>query len=114
MTITYTTGPNGLTFHADQESRIELAGFADNYQKQLSLVLDDVTGDGLELLGDDDLAAIGALTNSEVFAEDVERDEDGVKLLDISDAYWFPNYQIQNPWDTLAATGAVTFTKTED
>ena len=103
--IAYSYLPDRLVFTADAESREELA--AADYDKQLSLVLDDVTGNGLEIVAPEE---IGALTSSEIFCHDLQRDDDGT-VTDAGGVYWFPNYQITNPWQVLADTGRVEFSR---
>jgi len=51
---------------------------------------------------------IGALTNSPMFARDVEHQDDG-KTAVHGDVWWFPNYQVENFAATLLERGQVTF-----
>ena len=53
---------------------------------------------------------IGALTDSLIFSDDVQHDDDG-KITDVGAHYWFPDYQIRSPAQDLAEYGFVIFTK---
>ena len=52
---------------------------------------------------------IGALTDSPIFGQGAQRDDDGT-LLSVENVWWFPNYQIADPAETLLETGSVAFT----
>lgn len=62
---------------------------------------------GWELIAPED---IGALTDSLIFSQDVERDDWG-KILKVGDVYWFPDYMIRSPALELARHGFVIFAK---
>ncbi len=53
---------------------------------------------------------IGALTDAPILAEVLEVDEDG-KPVEIARVWWFPQYELRNPWEDLARTGRVEFTE---
>lgn len=110
MSVTYSETPTGLLFTADTESREEIAAADNDYGVQLDLVLSDVLGNGLEMLQAEE---VGALTDSEIFALDAVRDDQGT-LTDAGRVFWFPDYMIRNPWDDLATTGSVLFHKSND
>jgi hypothetical protein len=49
------------------------------------------------------------LTNSPIIGYNCSFDfDDGNNLLE-GDCYWFPNYQIENPFETLLNKGSVIF-----
>jgi hypothetical protein len=52
---------------------------------------------------------IGALTNSPILSDCVDRDDQGL-LARVGVVYWFPNYQIESAIQTLSVTGKVIFT----
>jgi hypothetical protein len=56
---------------------------------------------------------IAALTSAPIFSDEAERDEQG-KLLAVRRVYWFPNYQIESPIQTLKEKGVVIFTGVGD
>jgi hypothetical protein len=53
-------------------------------------------------------ADVGALTDSPMFADDVDYADDGSQKV-IGNVYWFPNYQVENFADTLIRNGKVFF-----
>lgn len=63
--------------------------------------------DKLEILQPVD---IGALTSSEIIAHKVVRDNNS-DVEYAANVWWFPNYQIEDPMETLRETGEVVFTK---
>lgn len=65
---------------------------------------------GIQVLSDHDLADIGALTSAPVLALGVERDDD-YKVTNVTDTWWFPNYQVEDELETLLTKGVVVFTR---
>ena len=55
---------------------------------------------------------IGALTSSPIFSDEATFDDDG-NLKSVGRVYWFPNYQIESPVETLNEYGRVIFTGEE-
>jgi hypothetical protein len=55
---------------------------------------------------------IGALTDSLIFSDVVERDEDN-KITSCEYVWWYPNYQVTSPLDELKENGKVIFTYVE-
>ena len=55
---------------------------------------------------------ISALTDSPIIGKGVCWDEEG-DIEDVESVYWYPNYQIKNPWTELLINGEVFFTKAE-
>ena len=51
---------------------------------------------------------VAALTSSLIFSDELEWDDDG-EILTVGRVYWFPNYQIESPVETLRANGWVVF-----
>ncbi len=51
---------------------------------------------------------VGALTDSPILSESVEYDDNG-DVESIGDSWWFPNYMIEDPLETLYKTGQVIF-----
>src|SRR5690606_28563066 len=102
----YTILPSGgLRFVASNEDRSDLARAYDEggYGKAEALVIDQVIGNGLSFVAPEH---IGALTNAPIFAEGFSFDDNGKPHL-VSDAkvWWFPNYQVEDPWARLRDTG---------
>ena len=52
---------------------------------------------------------IAALTSAPIFTDEAERDDHG-QLVKVGRVYWFPNYQIESPVQTLRDKGEVVFT----
>jgi hypothetical protein len=52
---------------------------------------------------------IGALTDAPIVSDDVGYDDDGT-INHVGRVWWFPNYMVENPVETLATTGRVVFT----
>ena len=52
---------------------------------------------------------LAALTSSPIVTDDFQRDNHG-KLVKVGRVYWFPNYQIESPVETLRDAGEVEFT----
>jgi hypothetical protein len=87
----------------DRAEFIEKFG-EENPNPDISTLLDDsrYLGNGYWDLTD----RIG-LTSSPIIGYDIETDED---LNYVSgDVYWFPNYQVENPFETLLKEGFVIF-----
>jgi len=59
---------------------------------------------------------IGALTDSPIVCLDADYPDDGIGPIphDGIPVYWFPNYQVVDPWELLKNTGRVIFTKGEE
>ena len=55
---------------------------------------------------------IGALTSAPILADDYDLDENG-QPVKVKKAYWFPNYQVELPVETLCEKGEVVFTGAE-
>lgn len=55
---------------------------------------------------------VGALTDSTIFAREFDRDDEG-KLTSVGDVFWFPNYMVENPVQTMLDKGFVIFAKGE-
>lgn len=53
------------------------------------------------------------LTGAPIIGMEVERDDNG-DLEETGNVYWFPNYCIESPLETLLNTGRVVFTKAEE
>ena len=51
---------------------------------------------------------VGALTDSPLFSDETVFDEDG-DFESVGRIYWFPNYQIESPVETLYEKGEVIF-----
>jgi len=62
--------------------------------------------------------SVGGLTESPIIGKDVEFDTspDGKSCYVVKDSgvWWYPDYQIMNPWLELFTSNSVTFTKAED
>lgn len=67
-------------------------------------------GNGYELIAPEE---VGALTDSLIIGYDTDRDDQG-KLLKAPQVWWFPNYQVESPLQTLLEKGEVIFTYAED
>ncbi len=52
---------------------------------------------------------IGALTDAPILTDSAERDDEG-QLTSVGRVYWFPNYQVESPVQSLYERGRVTFT----
>jgi hypothetical protein len=52
---------------------------------------------------------IGALTESIILSDEAELDDMG-DFVNVGRCYWFPNYQVENPIETLRDKGSFTFT----
>jgi len=99
--------PDGnLRITASKELRAELGTDTELYQETFE---DAVAVDGWRTL---DPADIGALTDSPIICDDQWTvDDDGdFEVFPEAKVWWFPNYQVENPMDTLATTGEVIFT----
>jgi hypothetical protein len=53
--------------------------------------------------------AVGALTDSVIIADGVDYDPGGV-IGAVGNVWWFPNYMVEDPAETLVNTGEVIFT----
>lgn len=59
---------------------------------------------------------IGALTSAPILcnSEATNLSDDGRReFREDARIYWYPNYQVADPWEDLLTTGTVTFTKAE-
>lgn len=74
-------------------------------------LLEDHLGNGWDLLSDEDLGDIGALTSAPVLTSDVLRNDDDGHITEIGDVYWFPNYAVTDEVGELYKTGEVVFDK---
>lgn len=107
----YKEMPNGdLRFAASVSDREDLAqAYADGgYPKAEALVVDSVIGNGLEFVAPEN---IGALTNAPIFSDGFWHRDNGQPMLH-KDAkvWWFPDYQVIDPWARLRDLGYVDFT----
>src|SRR4051812_18821518 len=53
--------------------------------------------------------AIGALTDAPILTDDLSVEDDGTPVV-LGRVWWFPNYQVEDPAETLANEGRVVFT----
>jgi hypothetical protein len=61
-----------------------------------------------------DLTGEVGLTDSPIIAYNVSRNDEGdLEIHDDSEIYYFSNYMIENPWETLHTTGKVVFQKVD-
>lgn len=92
------------------DERLEILAL-DGYYDRQEYVMDGL-GQGWEMVRPEEL---GALTDSPIIArsEDLIRDTDTNELIGIADSatgiWWFPDYQVQDPWEALARDGEVVF-----
>jgi hypothetical protein len=89
----------------DKEAFIESYGEENPYPEICDLLEDS------HYLGNNyfDLTDMLGLTNSPIIGYNCSFDfDDGNNLLE-GDCYWFPNYQIENPFETLLNKGSVIF-----
>lgn len=105
----YVIENGNLVFTMDEEDR---ATWKAELAEQEYLDIEDVFYDS-GLGGNCDLDTvqphqIGALTDSPIFAEAVEYDPGGV-IGATGNVWWFPDYQVINPLETLLETGRVVF-----
>jgi hypothetical protein len=104
----HTVLPNGnLEFSLDQE---------DDKEEILSWPLDEVGYRLLEacnLIGNgwDPVAPewIGALTDAPIITDGATCEDDGAWIV-YGRVWWFPNYMVESPYETLCRTGRVIFT----
>jgi hypothetical protein len=101
--LTVNPTKDSLVFTANEALRAELKGKS---EREAWLIILDFMDEDLEELRPEE---VGALTDAPIIGYGVERDDRG----DFTGAewvYWFPNYAIESPWETLAETGEVVFT----
>lgn len=99
--------PDGnLKISASKELRAELGQDNELWQESYE---NDVNEDGWRIL---DPADIGALTDAPIICDDNWTvDDDGdFEVFPEAKVWWFPNYMVENPMETLATTGEVIFT----
>ena len=56
---------------------------------------------------------IGALTDAPIICDDLSIDDAGT-VISVGDVWWFPNYQITDPWQDLKDRGRVFFDAEEN
>lgn len=103
--------PNGnlrFTLETDEEKE-DVAGFGHEWER---ILWDNVGrcsplgGNGWYVVAPE---MIGALTEAPIVSDDVSFDDDG-KIDHIGRVWWFPNYMVECPVETLAEKGSVIFT----
>lgn len=108
----YTISKSGeLIFTLDDEERSE---WAEQIAREDQFVDIATVFSETGLAGNCDLDMIqpedvGALTDSPIFADDVDLDDQG-ELRAVGDVWWYPDYQIFNPAEVLVEKGQVIFT----
>jgi hypothetical protein len=95
-------GREEITSALDQKANID----SDDFFHRL---LEHPLSNGWEMIRPEE---IGALTSAPILANDLERNEDG-ELVRCGRVYWFPNYQIESPVQTLFEAGTVRFSGAE-
>lgn len=68
-------------------------------------MFEEQIGNGYEIVCPED---IGALTCAPIVSDDVVYHDDGKREV-LGRVWWFPNYQVEDPAETLAARGKVVF-----
>ena len=56
---------------------------------------------------------VGALTDSPILADDLTIEDNG-DISFVGDTWWFPDYQVTDPWEVLKNTGRVIFDPEEN
>ena len=111
MGISYRELPGGaLRITADNAGRADLADAtrAGGYHRAESEVAESIVGNGLEFVAPEH---IGALTDAPIIAEGFGfTDEGEPELSEGAKVWWFPDYQVRDPWALLRDTGRVDFT----
>ena len=113
-------GGDGDTLNWEETSAGLVFTVGGKYQEELKEAVEAGTGmrafddiiDALQSNGDLESIQpeeIGALTSAPIVGR-VERDDQG-NILKVDEVYWFPDYQIKDPVEELAANGTVTFPK---
>ena len=112
MNVYFDITDDELVFTADSDTREEIAVMIDskeyNYYQLAGDVFEYAICNGLSWVAPED---IGAMTDSLIFSDSTPHD-DGVYAAD-ANFYWFPNYQVECPIETLTQMGRVVFTKAE-
>lgn len=111
--ITATKLPNGdLRITAANVARAELAYNLRRgaYTTAEEDVVDALRGQGFDFVLPE---RVGALTCSPIFGEDASYNDDGAYEVR-GDLYWFPDYQITDPWRELAYKGRVVFSRAKE
>lgn len=107
--INFEISKGALIIRADKNARQELAqAYEDKrYSDVEGFIIESITGDGvLDWILPEQ---IGALTSAPIFGELTLSDHGDVT--EVGRVFWFPNYQIEDPWETLMNTGEVIFTE---
>jgi hypothetical protein len=78
-----------------------------NELPDLPELLEDHLCNGLDMLQPEQ---VGALTDS-VILSDCAIDNDMGEIIQCDYVWWFPNYQVENPVETLYSEGRVVFTR---
>ena len=113
--LTWDTSSGNLEVNASPEYQAELKAIAGRDHGNLSsdAIMHEVFEPLIANGGFDWIAPeeVGALTDAPIIGL-VSRDDQG-NITGVEELYWFPNYQVKSPIETLANTGTVTFTRGE-
>jgi hypothetical protein len=105
-----TDGRRNLVITLNREALEEWSDLLDKGDNAgLLELLEEHLTNGLEQVHPEE---IGALTDSLIFSDVVERDEDN-KITSCDYVWWYPNYQVTSPLDELKENGKVIFTYVE-
>ena len=103
-----------LKITADNEGRKELAhAFDASYKGGLyapEVIVIDALHDQFHFILPE---WVGALTDAPILADDLTIEDDGTVSF-VGDTWWFPDYQVTDPWEVLKNTGRVIFDPEEN
>lgn len=98
-----------LKITADNEGRRELKEI-NEYFRMENLVAEELNQTNFQFLLPE---IIGALTDAPIICDDLSIDDAGT-VISVGDTWWFPDYQVTDPWETLKNTGRVIFDPEEN
>ena len=95
-----------LKITASKDLRDELGQDSELWQETFE---EAVPVDGWSFVAPED---IGALTDAPIICDDnwTVEDDGTFQIFPETKVWWFPNYMVENPMETLATTGEVIFT----
>ena len=103
-----------LKITADNEGRWDLkeaytSKYGGGYQKAEGEVIDALHDQFHFILPE----WVGALTDAPILADDLTIEDNG-DISFVGDTWWFPDYQVTDPWEVLKNTGRVIFDPEEN
>ncbi len=108
-----TFSKNGVLFSLDAEEKAEIADIEGMPWGDLYEAFEELSCNGWDFVDPED---IGALTDAPILSNCMGRDDDGTMTAHSEcgmecGIFWFPNYMVEDPLETLRDKGEVFFTR---